>query len=996
MFRKFVLSLAFLLAAFGAVFSAQAAVYRPGLHVARFSLNKKQVAPDLNYDLSTSSFSDYALQLVGDATVSKDRSVSNPITGKAHKWGEYYVYAYTGEIYLDASKTYVIGGGFDDGSAIVIDQGTEDEFVWSQGGTSGATQDGWVAPTNYKPTVTGWHPVKLFLWNWSNGVKHSAPYGLTYNTEGVVDYSVTDSWSSFADDGGMTLFRTPIAETYVRADYFVVQNERCDISVTSLSPCPATITLYREVSDGEDVLLGTANLAAGGTHMFTFAWTEDGMPACYFKVDGTDPAFKTNGDFHEVSPVLVYNDMLRLSASIQSVGVASATLACNVSYMYDVAGMTHPDVECFIACGSADAGEDADAWGDGFKKVEDISSPGAYVVSVGHLPDALSYARIAVRPVGAEALVWSEPFQLFNGAVSVSAPASVYENGQHANQIVISRSGSAVGVDQEIALEYTGSVDSFSALPASVTIPAKETSVAINLMTVDNADKDGDRTVTVTIGSGDYPLGDKTSAVVKVIDDELLTARNCVWTGGAADGLWESEGNWEDGIVPLILDTVSFGSSLTAGDTITVSSDVYVDRLVIDTDVSFAIVGPGSIDLKGIERCETADECTQIISVPLRFSADDSGFASVDVAPQGSPALQLGDFVANCPVKCTGSGILQLLATSGIDADLDFGTSTGRFAAASGKTAVLSGSVAGTGGLIIGLETGANGTVQLSSTNNVYTGDSRVYGTITLKSEYFFPNGSDGKSRDGDVYLYGKFSMNSTIVHMNGLHGTGTVTCAGSGNSDFYVGENGADGNYTGEFVNNPGGANLHFYKKGGGIQRFSEAIGWKYSLQLSEGELQIDGSLSVNRKDSVITVSSGGTLSGAGSIHANSSIKLNAGGILKVGSELAGGQEQAMTLKQKMVCENGARMAFYEDRDRSTRLVSDYAITGADATVSVSVSGTKGGKWKIIEAETLEPSFELEEGVRGKLYRVGKESSESGKDELWYERTTGLAVIIR
>ena len=111
-------ALAFLLAAFGAVFSAQAAVYRPGLHVARFSLNKKQVAPDLNYDLSTSSFSDYALQLVGDATVSKDKSVSNPITGTAHKWGEFYVYAYTGEIYLDASKTYVIGGGFDDGSAI--------------------------------------------------------------------------------------------------------------------------------------------------------------------------------------------------------------------------------------------------------------------------------------------------------------------------------------------------------------------------------------------------------------------------------------------------------------------------------------------------------------------------------------------------------------------------------------------------------------------------------------------------------------------------------------------------------------------------------------------------------------------------------------------------------------------------------------------------------------------------------------------------------------
>ena len=238
--------------------------------------------------------------------------------------------------------------------------------------------------------------------------------------------------------------------------------------------------------------------------------------------------------------------------------------------------------------------------------------------------------------------------------------------------------------------------------------------------------------------------------------------------------------------------------------------------------------------------------------------------------------------------------------------------------------------------------------------------------------------------------------MNSTTVHMNGLYGSGTVTCAGSGNSDFYVGENGADGNYTGEFVNSPGGANFYLHKKGMGIQRFSKAIGWKYSLGLSEGELQIDGSLSVNRGGSVITVSSGGTLSGAGSIHANSSIELNAGGILKIGSELAGGQEQAMTLKQKMVCENGARMAFYEDRDRSTRLVSDDAITGADATVSVSVSGTKGGKWKIIEAETLEPTFELEEGVRGKLYRVGKEISESGKDELWYERTTGLSVIIR
>ena len=331
---------------------------------------------------------------------------------------------------------------------------------------------------------------------------------------------------------------------------------------------------------------------------------------------------------------------------------------------------------------------------------------------------------------------------------------------------------------------------------------------------------------------------------------------------------------------------------------------------------------------------------------------------------------------------------------------IDFGTQRGYISAVPNTVVKLTGAISGTGGITLSdLQFGTTSSgMSLGGVGSTYSGDVVVTGYFTISdpSGFFFPNGSDEKSRDGDVYLYGKFNMNSTTVHMNGLYGSGTVACAGGGTSYFYVGENGADGNYTGEFVNNPGGANFYLYKKGLGFQRFSKAIGWKYSLQLSEGELQIDGSLSVNRGGSVITVSSGGTLSGAGSIHANSSIKLNAGGILKVGSELAGGQEQAMTLKEKMVCENGARMAFYEDRDRSTRLVSDYAITGADATVSVSVSGTKGGKWKIIEAETLEPTFELEEGVRGKLYRVGKEISESGKDELWYERTTGLSVIIR
>ena len=354
----------------------------------------------------------------------------------------------------------------------------------------------------------------------------------------------------------------------------------------------------------------------------------------------------------------------------------------------------------------------------------------------------------------------------------------------------------------------------------------------------------------------------------------------------------------------------------------------------------------------------------------------------------GDVILEAGDQA----VLSVGSGAIDVTSVSSAEiiVPLAFGGVHGFISGGSSKKYSLKSSISGTAGLTIAeLNAGIGSTgAILYGAGSSYSGDTYIFGYCAPKSATdFFPHGQD---RAGDIYLYGKMDFNGGSVTINALNGAGVVTCNGSrGSTMSLVGS--TDGDYIGTFVNNSGGANFTMYKTGSGKQRFAGALGWKYSFTIENGEFQVDGSLSVNRDKSTLTVGENGVLSGCGTIHANTKINLY-GRIVPGSDELS---KDEMLLRRTMSCFAGCSMAFNAGKDRVTQLVCEEAITGSDVEISVTVTGDGSGKWKLLEAPSIEPTFKKASGS-GRLLRIAAADSVSGNEELWFERESGFGIRIR
>ena len=235
------------------------------------------------------------------------------------------------------------------------------------------------------------------------------------------------------------------------------------------------------------------------------------------------------------------------------------------------------------------------------------------------------YIRFAAKTEDSN-WVWSDCLAFATSGPYISAyPASLYENDVSARSFTISRPVGTDAEDLTVYLSYSANAAALlSGLPESVVLPAGELSVTVPFTVVDNETADGDDVVTLTIAeNAAYVRGNPASVEIAIVDDESITPAVCVWTGDAGDLKWESTANWNPR-VPTSVDTAKFASTgLSANDEIAVASEAFIKELVIETTTSFKLAdGGGSLQLGGITRVDVdGDDGNHDISVPLKVYA---------------------------------------------------------------------------------------------------------------------------------------------------------------------------------------------------------------------------------------------------------------------------------------------------------------------------------------------------------------------------------------
>ena len=184
-----------------AIMDADAEIYVPGL---------RQIKRNQFFDTTTLPSDETEGDIVSGAIAAYQKAMSapwefsDPLTGEVFAWNEHdTTFAYFGQIYLEAGKTYVFGSVFDDAVRITVDRKTvlnvESYTVAIKTGTFSCLE-------------TGWHDIEIRLGD-SSGEKGpigaggwSWEFGLGYREDGEMSTSQGD-WKALLDQGDGSLLR---------------------------------------------------------------------------------------------------------------------------------------------------------------------------------------------------------------------------------------------------------------------------------------------------------------------------------------------------------------------------------------------------------------------------------------------------------------------------------------------------------------------------------------------------------------------------------------------------------------------------------------------------------------------------------------------------------------------------------------------------------------------------------------------------------------------
>ena len=567
------------IAVIAATLAAQATVYRAGFRQGRFWLNSEKKIPSFEQDAYAANSWDWTLSaMMCNVTGNAGASGVNPVSGNTWDWQNYYGYVYDGEMWMEAGTTYTLGGNFDDGSAILVDGAV----AWAQGDPGGTASgyNNWVAPRTYTPDATGWHALKLLVWDWEGGknITSGALSATMWNTNGTTTAAPTSDWSKFADDGTGALFRaklSKLSDGYLRIVTASATAGGYAVTVENLAPQTVEMKLFAGATDLGETDAGwpsesqTVSFAAGETKDIAFAWTAGGTPVYRIYLSGEDTSLLTAKGFWEWSEARTFRFVPSVSAAFSATTATSATVSVTCGYAESMEGSS-PDIAVTAYYGPVSGGHDPSAWANStnYPAMQPGNFTDTFTCAAGESCNVVFAASIN----GGEP-VWSDILTFGASLVSIAAPERVLECETEAQSITLTR-GAADGWQAiTVNLAYTGDTADFSTLPSTVEFAVGETEKSVSFSMVDNAASDGNRTLVVAIAAGsNYVAGAAASASILVVDDETA-AQVCEWTGGGNGTDWSDPNNWSTHAVPTKIDTALFGENVTANLTVTMTSD---------------------------------------------------------------------------------------------------------------------------------------------------------------------------------------------------------------------------------------------------------------------------------------------------------------------------------------------------------------------------------------------------------------------------------------
>ncbi|HUJ11384.1 MAG TPA: PEP-CTERM sorting domain-containing protein [Verrucomicrobiae bacterium] len=303
-----------------------------------------------------------------------------------------------------------------------------------------------------------------------------------------------------------------------------------------------------------------------------------------------------------------------------------------------------------------------------------------------------------------------------------------------------------------------------------------------------------------------------------------------VWNGGSAtagptNGYWSTAANWVAGTAPVANDSLTFNAPVAGGTRVTtndLTAGTEFNNIVINGGQFF--LSGNSISLGGTNPQFIVNSGTETINLSMALLQD----TTFQVNTGGSNPLLINGVISG------GFGLTKT------------GVSLMRFAA---------------------LQT--------------YSGDTTISsGTLDVTGD-FMPSGS-GK---GNLTIVngGTFQMNNASANINGLSGAGIVAKVGSGGRILTLGNNNADGVFTGNFVQNVG--TLTITKTGSGTQVIGGTLNNTGTINVNGGTLLFNGTHTAGVGN--YSVGPGATLGGTGliSFAATASLIVSNGGTLSPGN---------------------------------------------------------------------------------------------------------------
>ena len=1002
-------------------FTAQATVYRAGFRQGRFWLNNSKTVPSFDQDTYAANSWDWTLSaLMCNVTGNAGAKGYSEVTGTEWQWQNYYGYAYDGEMWMNADATYTFGGNFDDGSAILVDGAV----VWAQGDPGGTASgyNNWVAPRNYTPDTTGWHTVKLLVWDWEGGknITCGALSATMWNTNGTTTAAPTSDWSKFADDGTGALFRAKLSDGYLRIVTASATAGGYAVTVENLAPQAVEMKLFAGATDLGETDAGwpsesqTVSFAAGETKDIAFAWTAGGTPVYRIYLSGEDTSLLTAKGFWEWSEARTFRFVPSVSAAFSATTATSATVSVTCGYAESMEGSS-PDIAVTAYYGPVSGGHDPSAWANStnYPAMQPGNFTDTFTCAAGESCNVVFAASIN----GGEP-VWSDILTFGASLVSIAAPERVLECETEAQSITLTR-GAADGWQAiTVNLAYTGDTADFSTLPSTVEFAVGETEKSVSFSMVDNAASDGNRTLVVAIAAGsNYVAGAAASASILVVDDETA-AQVCEWTGGGNGTDWSDPNNWSTHAVPTKIDTALFGSDVLANLTVTMSENAVAKLIRITTanDVSLGAAATPSINAIDVEVAEGAGTFRYATTFAIGTTF------TMTVATNATAVVNnitgTGDMVKRGPGRLVfGSDANRTGGTTYLEAGrIEFGGNKNLF----GTKIVVGGegedAVAyctyGNGwnfspfyGSVAVLEVKDKGVFDLRANNNspllqtlssvrVEKGGALHLGKTRINTggngDNFFIEGTvTGDAASGLYMQSGNFVVPATGEGMFVMEGGASVRTA------HYVIEDNPDVPVemvlNGKIDSNnwPKSNQDGIVKQGGGVLRltaeneFGGANGWQGTTKVSGGTLLVDNVSGSGTGKSWVWVEAGGTLGGTGRVGGlpdSENARLSIGGSSKAAAVVhpgtiddATGSHVAGTLSAGSA-DQTCPTAF---NAHSTLAISVCEHGGVDrlsvnGTVTIasentvldvsmsarSASRVKGGTFIILEADAIDGSF--------------------------------------